>query len=148
MPTIEETINTLKDMGFPEERAKKALNKTGWAGVEAAMEWLLSHPEDEDEDDEEMTEEEKPAEPKPELTEEEKAKKLEELEKLRIKKRIEREEKEKQEEIEREKRRMEDGKAMSKLKTDIQDQEIKRWRKNEKEKSLLLPRPNDVFLNK
>ena len=67
MPTIEETINTLKDMGFPEviskywclkfyksyihsviqERAKKALNKTGWAGVEAAMEWLLSHPEDE-----------------------------------------------------------------------------------------------------
>ena len=46
-----------------------------------------------------MTEEEKPAEPKPELTAEEKAKKLEDLEKLRIKKRIEREEKEKQEEI-------------------------------------------------
>merc|ERR1712083_955345 len=79
MPTVEETINTLKDMGFPEERAKKALNKTGWAGVEAAMEWLLSHPEDEEDDDEEVVEEEKPAEPKPELTEEEKAKKLEDL---------------------------------------------------------------------
>jgi len=136
MPTIEETINTLKDMGFPEERAKKALNKTGWAGVEAAMEWLLSHPEDEEDDDEEMVEEEKPVEPKPELTEEERKAKLEELEKLRIKKRKEREEKEKQEELEREKRRMEDGKAMSKLRTDIQDQEIKKMAEERKREKL------------
>ena len=46
-----------------------------------------------------MVEEEKPVEPKPELTEEERKAKLEELEKLRIKKRKEREEKEKQEEL-------------------------------------------------
>ena len=46
MPTIEETINTLKDMGFSEQQAKKALNKTGWSGIEAAAEWLLSHPDD------------------------------------------------------------------------------------------------------
>ena len=41
---------------YPQERAKKALNKTGWSGVESAMEWLLSHPEgeDEEEEDEEM----------------------------------------------------------------------------------------------
>ena len=32
------------------------MNKTGWSGVESAMEWLLSHPEgeDEEEEDEEM----------------------------------------------------------------------------------------------
>ena len=46
-----------------------------------------------------MVEEEKPVEPKPKLTEEERKAKLEELEKLRIKKRKEREEKEKQEEL-------------------------------------------------
>ena len=46
MPTIEETIKTLQDMGFSEAQAKKALNKTGWSGIEAAAEWLLSHPDD------------------------------------------------------------------------------------------------------
>ena len=110
-----------------------------------------------------MVEEEKPVEPKPELTEEERKAKLEELEKLRIKKRKEREEKEKQEELgrvyefltgfnyilqhctnefyfkiylEREKRRMEDGKAMSKLRTDIQDQEIKKMAEERKREKL------------
>ncbi len=34
MPTIEETIQTIVEMGFSEDRAKKALNKTGWSGVE------------------------------------------------------------------------------------------------------------------
>jgi Holliday junction resolvasome RuvABC DNA-binding subunit len=38
MPTVEETIKTLVEMGFSEERAKKALNKTGWNGVEQV--WL------------------------------------------------------------------------------------------------------------
>merc|ERR1711982_135257 len=86
MPTIEETINTLKDMGFSEERAKKALNKTGWSGVEAAMDWILNHPEGEDEDDdEEMNAEVQVAETKAPLTAEEKAEKLQKLEELRIK---------------------------------------------------------------
>lgn len=126
MPTIEETINTLKDMGFPEEKAKKALNKTGWSGVEAAMEWLLNHPDDDGTlSDTEMPDAE-PEQPKPQLTEEEKKKKLEELEELRIKKRKEREEKEKQEDLDREKKRMEDGKAISKLRQELNDQEIKK----------------------
>ena len=51
MPTIEETVNTLKDMGFTEAQAKKALNKTGWTGIEAAAEWLLSNPGDDGTED-------------------------------------------------------------------------------------------------
>ena len=42
--TVEGTINQLVEMGFSKEKAEKALNKTGWSGVEAAMEWLLAHP--------------------------------------------------------------------------------------------------------
>ena len=51
MPTIEETVNTLKDMGFTEAQAKKALNKTGWTGIEAAAEWLLSNSGDDGTED-------------------------------------------------------------------------------------------------
>jgi hypothetical protein len=29
------------------------LNKTGWSGVESAMEWLLNHPEGEDDEEDE-----------------------------------------------------------------------------------------------
>ena len=56
MPTIAETISMLKDMGFSEAQAKKALNKTGWSGIEAAAEWLLSNPDDDgtEDDPEEM----------------------------------------------------------------------------------------------
>jgi uncharacterized UBP type Zn finger protein len=36
-PTIEETIKNLVEMGFSEERSKKALNKTGWAGIEQVI---------------------------------------------------------------------------------------------------------------
>lgn len=43
--TVAGILSTLKDMGFSEERANKALTKTGWKGVEPAMEWLLAHPE-------------------------------------------------------------------------------------------------------
>jgi len=141
MPTIEETINTLKDMGFSEDRAKKALNKTGWSGVEAAMEWLLSHPEvegEEDDDDDEMQVEAESTEPKVPLTAEEKAQKVKEMEERRVKKRQEREEREKQEAIEREKRRVEDGKAVSKLRQELNDQEIRKLadeRKREKQET-------------
>lgn len=36
-------VNTLVDMGFPKDRAVRALEVTGNQGVEPAMEWLLAH---------------------------------------------------------------------------------------------------------
>ena len=50
---------------------------------------------------------------------------MQRAEELRIKKRAEREEREKREAIEREKKRMEDGKEMSKIKQQMADKEIK-----------------------
>jgi len=133
MPTIEETINTLKDMGFTEAQAKKALNKTGWSGIEAAAEWLLSHPGDDGTED---ASEEPAASEECEgtteaptlkiLTEEERQAQLKKVEELRVKKRLEREEREKKEALEREKKRIEDGKQISSMKQQMQEKEIKK----------------------
>lgn len=92
------------------------------------MEWLLNHPDDDGQEDETDVVEETPADqvPRPELTAEEKEQKLKELEERRAIKRKEREEREKEEATERERRRVEDGKALSKLKQDLNDQEIKK----------------------
>lgn len=43
VPTRMSDIQTLVDMGFPKERAERALQVTNNKGVEAAMEWLLAH---------------------------------------------------------------------------------------------------------
>lgn len=43
VPTKMSDIQTLVDMGFPKERAERALQVTNNKGVEAAMEWLLAH---------------------------------------------------------------------------------------------------------
>jgi len=131
MSTVEATLTQLQEMGFSEAKAKKALTQTGWSGVEAAMEWLLANPDDDGEMDEveaaaaEAAEEEAKK-PKKELTAEEKAEQLERLEELRIKKRKEREEREKQEEIEREKKRVIEGKAITGLKAQLEEQEMKK----------------------
>jgi len=142
--TVGGVLATLQEMGFSEARSQKALAKTGWKGVEAAMEWLLAHPEGQDDDDEEEDQNEAAAvmsdEPKKELTAEEKAEQLKRLEVLRVQKRTEREEREKQEKIERDKKMRAEAKAMSGIKRDLEDQEIRRMaeqRRREKEETRL-----------
>lgn len=41
-------VQSLVDMGFPEARAREALRRT--PGIEYAMEWILSHPDDENQE--------------------------------------------------------------------------------------------------
>ncbi|CAH1792175.1 unnamed protein product [Owenia fusiformis] len=48
MPT---DVETLMEMGFPKNRAEKALAKTNFKGVQNAMDWLFNHMDDADIDD-------------------------------------------------------------------------------------------------
>lgn len=121
----------LQEMGFSQEKAKKALMMTGWKGVEPAMEWLLAHPDDDGTLDEEEQEEmamaeEEAKKPKKELTAEEKKEQMERLEALRVQKAKERVEREKQDEIEKEKRRVQEGKAITGLKAQLEEQQMKK----------------------
>jgi len=130
------TLSTLIDMGFGENRARRALKATNNKGVETAMEWLLSNSANDTLDDpltdeDQELDEEKAESSEPKLTlkpmsEEEKKAKLERLEELRKKKRAEREEREKKEALEREKKRIEDGKGMTDMKQQLEQQEIRK----------------------
>ncbi|KAK4801652.1 hypothetical protein SAY86_022139 [Trapa natans] len=51
-PPNEMIISTIVEMGFSRTRAEEALRQVGSNSVEFAMEWLLSHPEEAQEDDE------------------------------------------------------------------------------------------------
>ena len=102
---------------------------------------LIPFPGEDESSDEDMElQAATPAEPKKELTPEERAQKLKELEELRIKKRAEREEREKQEAIEKEKIRVREGKNLTEIKQHMADKEIKlaaEERRREKEETRL-----------
>jgi len=144
MPSTEQMMATLLDMGFSNNRAVRALRATGFKGTEPAVEWLFERADDPSLD-EDFTEEEgaqiqqeleKPQEEKKPLTAEEKAEKLAKLEELRVKKRAEREAKEKEEAKAKEKARIESGKDMGEIRQALAEQEIKKLaalRRQEKE---------------
>lgn len=144
MPSTEQMMATLLDMGFSNNRAVRALRATGFKGTEPAVEWLFERADDPTLD-EDFTEEEgaqiqqeleKPQEEKKPLTAEEKAEKLARLEELRVKKRAEREAKEKEEAKAKEKARIESGKDMGEIRQALAEQEIKKLaalRRQEKE---------------
>lgn len=51
-PSIDQAaLNQLMEMGFPENRCKRAIYKTGNSGADAAMAWLFEHMDDLDIDD-------------------------------------------------------------------------------------------------
>lgn len=149
MSSKEAMLATLGEMGFTGNRAARGLKATDYRGVEPAMEWLLSHADDELLDqpltEEEATdwtasatnnEEEAPAR-KP-LTEEERKEKLQKLEELRVQKRKEREERERIEAKEKEKKRIKEGQGMSEIKQALAEQEIKKMaelRRREKQET-------------
>eukprot|EP00095_Tigriopus_kingsejongensis_P007940 snap_masked-scaffold169_size292178-processed-gene-1.21 protein:Tk07940 transcript:snap_masked-scaffold169_size292178-processed-gene-1.21-mRNA-1 annotation:"ubx domain-containing protein 1-b" len=128
--TVEAVMQTLQDMGFSAAQATKALTLTGWKGVEPAMDWLLAHPDDDGALDESALASAQPAAepppPKRVLTDEEKAEQIRKVEELRVLKRAEREAREKTEALERERRRIEDGKAMGSIRDQLEQQEMSR----------------------
>ncbi|GAV02899.1 hypothetical protein RvY_13405 [Ramazzottius varieornatus] len=130
-------IGFLMEMGFPEAKAQKALRVTGNMGLEAAMEWILSHPDDDGTGvDEPVAAPTESTIKLPPLTDEERKAQAEKLEQRRVQLRIEREENEKKLELEREKQRRSSGKEILEAKEKAQRlemQQIAEERRREKE---------------
>lgn len=120
-----EQVDQLVDFGFPRLRAEKALfhvrQHSADGAIEAAVEWLEAHAEDDDVD-EPIKEEEKPKE-KVVLTEEEAQRRAYELQKKLREDRLERE---KREAIEREKLRLAQTKAMLEQNAKLEEEQRKR----------------------
>ncbi|RWS25818.1 UBX domain-containing protein 1-B-like protein [Leptotrombidium deliense] len=124
----------LKEMGFDENKIKKALEATKAESVEEVMEWIITHEDCSDEhssiqqqpkvedgvtDDLKVVQEAK----EKERTDEEKELERKRYEDLIKQRRLEREEKEKKEEIEKEKTRRKTGCEVSKLREKMETEE-------------------------
>lgn len=144
------TLDSLLEMGFPRNRAEKAVSLTGNQGIERAMDWLMEHENDPDIDEpyvppeghvlgseqlpDDVTEDimettvegETNTQNKRPLTEEEKQQQIKRLEELMAQKQREREEREKREAIEREKQRRKQGQELSAVRQKMQEDEMKK----------------------
>lgn len=89
----QQMLQPLLDMGFPENRAKRAIHFSGASTEEGAINWLVEHEEDEDIDEPLMVPKAKAEDNKPKLSPEEARLKAEELVR-KAKERREREERE------------------------------------------------------
>lgn len=115
----------LLEMGFEEKKIKKALS-TGVTSIEAAMDWIVAHPEDVDDDEDELTlnlPSTEAAKPVKEKTPEEIEAAKKKLEEIRKQKQLEREERERQDELEREKMRRKTGNEIRELREKHEEQE-------------------------
>jgi len=126
MSNVDDSVNVLKEMGFSEEQARIALSRPGCSEVDNAAEWLLSNNTSE-------TNQKDPFDKIPTnnaaniaLNEEDRKSQIKRLDELRNIKRGEREEREKREQRDREKKRIEDGKAMSVARDQLETKEMKK----------------------
>lgn len=106
VPVNQDLLNQLLEMEIPDVRARKAIVHGG--SIEGALNWLSEHENDPDLDQPYLVRKSDTI-PKPPLTEEEKAKKIEDMKNKIKQRREERAKLEKAEEIKREKERRERG---------------------------------------
>lgn len=127
VPVNMDLLQQLLDMEIPEVRARKGL--VHGSNVEGALDWIMTHNDDPDIDQPYLVRKADTM-PKAEMTPEEKAQKLADIQKLIKKRKEERIKKEKEEEIKREKERRERGQQLS----SIQEDRDRLQRKREAEK--------------
>nr|XP_033812722.1 UBX domain-containing protein 1 [Geotrypetes seraphini]XP_033812724.1 UBX domain-containing protein 1 [Geotrypetes seraphini]XP_033812725.1 UBX domain-containing protein 1 [Geotrypetes seraphini] len=147
-------LESLIEMGFPQNRVEKALALTGHQGIERAMDWLMEHENDADIDEpfvppqgnilgmtepseggtpesmhsvtEPVSEGSTEGDRKQPLTEAERQEQTKRMMELIAQKQKEREEREKREQIEREKERRKQGQELSLIRQKLQEDEMKK----------------------
>ncbi|KAE8966883.1 hypothetical protein PF005_g28679 [Phytophthora fragariae] len=119
-PVNEELLTQLKEMGFDDLRSRKALLATDSQGLELAINWLGDHQDDADIDEPIKFVDLSKTAPKRELTPEEKAAKVEELQARIAKKRAEREEQERLDQKANELKRRTEGQGLQEAREEIE----------------------------
>ncbi|OQV17503.1 putative UBX domain-containing protein 1 [Hypsibius exemplaris] len=129
-------LGFLMEMGFERTKAEKALRVTGSTSVEAAMEWILAHPDDDGSSSAEGDVRGDSETVRLNLTPEELEEQAKRLEERRVKRRAEIAEQERKAEIEREKNRRLSGKEIQDARDKAHQAEMVRYaaeRKKEKD---------------